>query len=211
VWKALLPALPMTALIRNLATLTRIGVLTPKSDWTSKVTARITDRAALRKARIHPIALLAALDAAFSLAFENVEPTGARTLVGLDVSGSMSSGTIAGVPGITPRVGAAAMALSFVRTERDVTVMAFAEDFVPFAIAKDESVASVVRRTEALPFMGTDCSLPILYAMEHRLAIDLFVVLTDNETWAGTIHPDEALRQYRRRSGKLRGDDFARA
>jgi 60 kDa SS-A/Ro ribonucleoprotein len=88
-----------------------------------------------------------------------------------------------------------------VRTERDVTVMAFSEDFVPFAIAKDESVASVVRRAEALPFMGTDCSLPILYAMEHRLPVDLFVVLTDNETWAGTIHADEALRQYRRRTG----------
>lgn len=226
VWKALLPALPMTALIRNLATLTRVGVLTPKADWTRDVAARITDRAALRKARIHPIAILAALetyrsgksargsaswtpvaaivealDAAFALAFENVEPTGARTLVGLDVSGSMSSGAIAGVPGITPRVGAAAMALSFVRTERDVTVMAFSEDFVPFAIAKDESVASVVRRAEALPFMGTDCSLPVLYAMEHGLPVDLFVVLTDNETWAGTIHADEALRQYRRRTG----------
>jgi 60 kDa SS-A/Ro ribonucleoprotein len=226
VWKALLPTMPMTALLRNLATLTRVGVLTPKSEWTAQVAARITDRAALRKARIHPIAVLAALetyrsgksargstswtpvaaivealDAAFSVAFELVEPTGARTLIGLDVSGSMSSGTIAGIPGITPRVGAAAMALSFVRTERDVTVMAFAEGFVPFAIGKHESVASVVKRTNALPFMGTDCSLPILHAMEHRLAVDLFVVLTDNETWAGTIHADEALRQYRRRSG----------
>mgnify|MGYP001205414179 CR=1 FL=1 len=26
-------------------------------------------------------------------------------------------------------------------------------------------------------------------------------MLTDNETWAGTIHADEALPQYRRRSG----------
>ena len=40
-----------------------------------------------------------------------------------------------------------------------------------------------------------------LYALEHRLAIDLFVVYTDSETWAGTIHADEALRRYRERSG----------
>jgi 60 kDa SS-A/Ro ribonucleoprotein len=226
VWEALLPALPMTALIRNLATLTRVGVLTPKAEATRAVIARITDRAALRKARIHPIALLAALrtygsgksargstswkavdavsdalDAAFGLAFENVEPTGARTLIGLDVSGSMSGGTIAGIPGLTPRMGAAAMAVTYVRTEERVHVMAFADDFVPFAIGRDESVESVCARTEQLPFMGTDCSLPMLYALEHRLAIDLFVVLTDSETWAGTIHADEALRRYRERTG----------
>ncbi|HZW53975.1 MAG TPA: TROVE domain-containing protein, partial [Candidatus Elarobacter sp.] len=226
VWEALLPSLPMTALIRNLATLTRVGLLTPKGEATANVVARIADRAALRKARIHPIALLAALttykaghgargsatwtpvpavvdalDAAFALAFENVEPTGARTLIGLDVSGSMSCGTIAGIPGITPRVGAAAMALTHVRTDADVQVMAFADGFVPFAIGNDESVDSVVKRTDALPFMGTDCALPMLYALEHRLAVDLFVVYTDSETWAGTIHPDEALRLYRERTG----------
>jgi 60 kDa SS-A/Ro ribonucleoprotein len=226
VWEALLPALPATALIRNLATLTRIGLLSPKGAATASVVARITDRAALRKARIHPIALLAALttyksgrgargsatwtpvpavvdalDAAFALAFENVEPSGARTLVALDVSGSMSTGTIAGIPGITPRVGAAGMALTHVRTERDVHVMAFADDFVPFPIGRDESVDSVCKRTAALPFMGTDCALPMLYALENRLAVDLFVVYTDNETWAGTIHPDQALRLYRERTG----------
>jgi 60 kDa SS-A/Ro ribonucleoprotein len=226
VWEALLPALPMTALIRNLATLTRVGLLTPKGEATAGVIARLTDRTALRKSRIHPIALLAALttyksgrsargsatwnpvpavvdalDAAFALAFENVEPTGARTLIGLDVSGSMSGGTIAGIPGITPRVGAAAMALTHVRTDSDVRVMAFADEFVPFAIGKDESVDSVVKRTDGLPFMGTDCSLPMLYALEKRLAIDLFIVMTDSETWAGTIHPDQALRLYRERIG----------
>ncbi len=57
-----------------------------------------------RNGELHPAAVAAiveALDAAFSLAFENVEPTGARTLVGLEVSGSMSSGTITGIAGIT--------------------------------------------------------------------------------------------------------------
>jgi 60 kDa SS-A/Ro ribonucleoprotein len=49
--------------------------------------------------------------------------------------------------------------------------------------------------------MGTDCALPMLYALEKRLAIDLFVIYTDNETWAGTIHADEALRRYRERTG----------
>jgi hypothetical protein len=33
------------------------------------------------------------------------------------------------------------------------------------------------------------------------LQVDCFVVLTDNETWAGDIHPVEALRQYRAKVG----------
>ena len=41
----------------------------------------------------------------------------------------------------------------------------------------------------------------MLFALEQRLEIDTFVIYTDNETWAGTIHPDEALRTYRERTG----------
>jgi len=41
----------------------------------------------------------------------------------------------------------------------------------------------------------------MIEATNHRWPVDLFVVLTDNETWAGAIHPAEALRQYRQRMG----------
>jgi 60 kDa SS-A/Ro ribonucleoprotein len=226
VWEALLPALPMTALVRNLATLTRAGVLTPRSPWTRAVADRLTDRAALRGARLHPIALLSALetyrrgrgvrgagtwtpvpaivdalDAGFGLAFEHVEPTQARMVVALDVSGSMAAGEIAGIPGLSPRAGAAALALTYVRTERDVTVMAFAEGLRRFSVRPADTLASVMERTSAMPFMGTDCALPMLRALEQRLEVDLFVVITDSETWAGTIHADEALRRYRERTG----------
>lgn len=52
-----------------------------------------------------------------------------------------------------------------------------------------------------LPFGGTDCALPMLHALQRGLAIDTFVVYTDNETWAGDIHPHQALRRYRERTG----------
>jgi 60 kDa SS-A/Ro ribonucleoprotein len=38
-------------------------------------------------------------------------------------------------------------------------------------------------------------------AMKRGWAVDTFVVYTDNETWAGEIHPAQALRQYRERTG----------
>ena len=52
-----------------------------------------------------------------------------------------------------------------------------------------------------LPFGGTDCALPMLYAQALEREIDTFVIYTDSETWAGTIHPVDALA---RRTGTRR-------
>ncbi|MGO9985301.1 MAG: TROVE domain-containing protein, partial [Rhodomicrobium sp.] len=51
------------------------------------------------------------------------------------------------------------------------------------------------------PFGGTDCALPMLHAMEKGLKVDAFVVYTDSETWAGKIHPVQALKEYRTKTG----------
>ncbi len=37
-------------------------------------------------------------------------------------------------------------------------------------------------------------------ALKRRWAVDAFVVFTDSETWAGNIHPTQALREYRERT-----------
>src|SRR5207249_1997566 len=58
---ALLDDMPMTALVRNLATMTRVGALAPGSAGTAKVVTQLGDRERIHKARVHPIALLAAL------------------------------------------------------------------------------------------------------------------------------------------------------
>ena len=48
---------------------------------------------------------------------------------------------------------------------------------------------------------GTDCAQPMLYAIEKDLLVDVFIVYTDCETWAGPVHPSEALKRYRQQSG----------
>src|SRR5262249_5859945 len=50
-------------------------------------------------------------------------------------------------------------------------------------------------------FGATDCALPMVWALRKRMEIDHFCVYTDNETWAGTIHPHQALAEYRRKTG----------
>lgn len=226
VWEALLQHLPMTALLRNLATMTRVGLLTPASAATRFVIERLGDVERILKARVHPLNVLTALvtyesgrgvrgdatwkavasivealDAAFYLAFGNVQPSNGTMLIGLDVSGSMGMGYVAGVPGLTPRMASAALALVHARVEPKCEVMAFSGRFMPLNVRKNERLKQLVERTQGMPFERTDCALPMLYAIENRLAVETFVVLTDNETWAGAIHPDEALRRYRQVSG----------
>ena len=41
----------------------------------------------------------------------------------------------------------------------------------------------------------------MLYAKRDNLQVENFMVLTDNETWAGKMHPFQALKQYRSHSG----------
>ncbi len=66
-----------------------------------------------------------ALDAAFYAAFGNVEPTGKRSMLALDVSGSMSGGQVAGAVGLTPRDASAAIALITAATEPSHEVVGF--------------------------------------------------------------------------------------
>ena len=58
-----------------------------------------------------------------------------------------------------------------------------------------------MHKTQGLDFGGTDCALPMLDALERKIPVDCFVILTDSETWAGPIHPAEALRKYRQEMG----------
>jgi 60 kDa SS-A/Ro ribonucleoprotein len=140
-----------------------------------------------------------ALDEAFYAAFENVEPTGKRFLLGVDVSGSMSQ-TVAGSP-ITACEAATAMAMVTVATEKTVFPMAFAHVFRPLPLSKRTRLDDALKLTLNQNFGATDCSKPMKYAMRMELEVDVFVVYTDNETWHGAMHPAQALKQYRKRSG----------
>lgn len=226
VWEALLERMPMTAMIRNLATMTRVGLLAPMNDAVNKVAAALTDEAALKKALIHPIQVLSALktyeqghgecgkytwepvakivdalDGAFYATFKTIDPTGKRMLLGLDISSSMSDGIIAGVSGLTPRVASAALALVTAATESNYHIMGFSTDFIPLSISSRQRLDDAIRAISNLPFGGTDCALPMLWAMKNRVEVDLFAIYTDNETWYGNIHPFQALQQYREKLG----------
>lgn len=228
VWEALLTAgdfgMPIHALIRNLATMTRAGVIRPMSEDTTYAVNRLVDKQALEKGRVHPMALLIAmatyaqgrgergtntwtpvpqvidaLDRAFYLSFPYAPTTGKRIVIGLDVSGSMHGTQVVGVPGMDCRQAAAAVALVTAATEPNTFSVAFDTQPYPLTISGRERLDDVVRLLKRTGGGGTDCSAPIRYAIENRIPVDAFVIYTDSETWYGRQHPAQAIREYRKR------------
>jgi 60 kDa SS-A/Ro ribonucleoprotein len=217
--------MPITAMIRNLATMTANGFLAPGNAAVAHIVERLTNPEAITKARVHPIALLiamrtyaqghgekgsltwipvpeivGALDAAFYLAFGNVVPAGKRTLVALDVSDSMTwpQNTYSG---LKAREACAAMAMIQVATEPTCEVVAFSDNIATVPLRPNQRLADVTSYVGRLRASSTDCSLPMLWAIKHQRAFDTFVIYTDNETNFGIIHPFQALRQYRNATG----------
>lgn len=227
VWDALLTSgqgMPYTAMVRNLATMTKIGLIEQGSTASKFVIDRLHNEEAMKAARMHPIDFIKAkltyqaghsmrgdsswnpvqpitnaLESAFYLSFGAVTPTGRRLLTALDVSGSMGAGYVAGVYGFSPRIASAVMAMVNLRVERDVETVGFTHGLVDLKLSPHDSLNEVIRKISGLRFGGTDCALPMKYAQENRKLFDAFFVYTDSET-AG-YNPSKALHMYRSKSG----------
>ena len=126
-------------------------------------------------------------------------PSGKRLLVAVDSSGSM---TYSSVTASGTRLGSAYEVANAV-----AAMLARTEGAGVHVIDVDTSVhASRVTPGTSLREIagwrpsggGTDLSLPFGWALRKRLAVDGIVLLTDNETWAGRPHPEQALAAYRR-------------
>lgn len=243
VWKALVPNLGLIALVRNLGRLSALGLIAPFSLVEKTITAKLRDENEISASRIHPYQLLTALmvyksgqgvlgrgrwevmpsvvqalNDSFYKSFRNVNPSGKRILVALDISGSMTSGFIGGI--VSARAASSAMALITMKREPETHIVGFCAghtaggqamfgrsyslsdaSIAPLNISAGQRLDDVMAYTESLDFGRTDCALPALYAAERSLDVDAIVIYTDNETWAGPIHPVQALDGLRKRLG----------
>ncbi|XP_013390017.1 60 kDa SS-A/Ro ribonucleoprotein [Lingula anatina] len=226
VWKALLKSMPMTAMIRNLAKMTDVGILESESEEEQIIISRLQSEEALREARIHPFNVLLALhtyskgegekgklkwnpnqhivnalDQAFYKCFKYVEPTNKRVCIGMDVSGSMDHYSVLGSSALSPRLASGALMMTTLHTEPKCDVVAFSDKLVPLNVNLEWKLNETLQLLRGIPFGRTDCALPMLWARENKREYDTFIVYTDCETWIGGVHPAEALRQYREASG----------
>lgn len=151
-----------------------------------------------------------ALDAAFYAAYGAVRSAGKRTMLALDVSSSMTQAA-SGLP-ISCREASAALALVTAATEQQHMIVGFTSAgggyswksgtaLTQLNISPRQRLDDAISTVSGLPFGGTDCALPMMWALQNRVEVDHFSVYTDNETWAGTVHPHQALEAYRQQMG----------
>ncbi|QBP30908.1 RNA-binding protein [Streptomyces phage EGole] len=150
-----------------------------------------------------------ALNEGFHKAFKAVEPAGKRTMLALDVSGSMSA-KANGLDLSCAQVSAA-MSMAIARTEPAHIIRGFTSngygwsgrnsDLTDLGISAKTDLATAMRNVQRHNWGGTDCSLPMRWALDRGIEVDTFVIITDNDTWAGEIHPFQALKEYRKKTG----------
>ena len=131
VWEALASTVGMTALLRNLARMTRIGTIAPFGKVNAEVVRRLGNPDALREGRIHPMDVFLALrvyncgtsqpnpkdaphtwqpvgeisdalEDAYDKSFGYTEPSGRRLIVAVDSSGSMTGKRYLDGPVVNP-------------------------------------------------------------------------------------------------------------
>lgn len=227
VYKALTEHAGLEWLVRNVGNLSKSGVLTVQNPDTLKlVSDRLKDKVALEKSLMHPLKLLAALvvyrsghgvrgsgswipspaivDAlndSFYSSFKSITPSGKRVCLGLDVSGSMAGMHVNGIAGLSAREACGAMALATAKVESNPTFVAFDVSAYPLALSATQRLDDVVGIMSRTGGGGTDCSIPIKWARENKVPVDVFVIYTDSETWYGNEHPVQALDSYRQVMG----------
>lgn len=211
-WGALVRrGMPMMALVRNLPTLTRLGLLPQLGELEAIVCEQLVDGDRLRRARVHPLSVLVALrtysegrgvrsnaewepnqavtealDSAFHAAFGNLPPIKGGTYIGLDVSGSMGTARgILGVPTMTAAVVSGAMAMCLARQSDRCVVFGFAGQYRGIPIGKADRLDNVMRLISGHTYGATDAALPMIHARKNGMKVQNFIVITDNETWSG--------------------------
>ena len=163
------------------------------------------------------------LTTTFLRSFKNVAPTGKRYMAALDVSGSMSVACM-GCPAISCREASAALAHMLYETEHSGNGHVYVRGFTSspsygygvgsspapsdngfrsfdHLVRHGMTLEQFIRATDA-PYGATDCSLPMLRAIDENLDVDVFIVMTDSETFAGKVHPQVALESYRVKANK---------
>lgn len=217
----LVKTMGLTATIRKLGILTARGVIAPMSAGAKDVIAKLSDAEQLRKQRVHPITLLQAfkqyqvghgekgsttwsanqqvLDAlndAFYASFGTIESTEENYFMGVDCSGSMQNARVNGSPNLTAVEVAGVMALACVKNQPNYWIGGFNHRMGELKITPNMRLDQVTKTILAFNWGSTNCALPFEHALQNKMDIDKFVVITDNDINTGN-QPVHALRNYR--------------
>ena len=200
-WRVIAQRASWTTLRMNLNTLHRHGVF-DCDETTMLVAERLADPDRILKAKAFPYQIMTtllnithdapgvlrdALEQAMEIATANVPALPGKTVVAIDVSGSMHSpitGYRKGSTSTTTCLDAAAvLAAAVLRRNPGATVMPFHTEVCPVQLHAKESIVSMSARLRALPSGGTNCSVVLKELNRKRERADTVIYFSDNESW----------------------------
>lgn len=200
-WRAIAARGGWQMIRMNLNTFLRHGVFDDAA-LTRKLAARLASPDEVRKARVFPYQLMVAhaqaerevprvikkaLHDAMEAAIQNVPEIAGKVYVMPDVSGSMHSPVTGARPGQTTAVRcvdvAALVAAAFLRKNHSAEVLPFHTKVLKSPVEPRDSVLTNAQRLASLPSGGTDCSVPLRELVRRKARGDLFVFVSDNESW----------------------------
>ncbi|MGD7651649.1 MAG: vWA domain-containing protein [Verrucomicrobiales bacterium] len=202
----------------NLNTFARHGVFRDRA-MVDRIAAKLADPARVRRARVFPYQLLAAylntgkdvpnkvrdaLQDALEAALSAVPKISGKVVVCPDVSGSMQWPVTGWQPGASSAVRcidvAALVAAAFLRANRQTEVLPFENEVVETRLNPRDSVMTNASRLAAIGGGGTNCSAPLARLNRQRIAPDLVIFVSDNESWidarAGRRHGTRMLNEW---------------
>ena len=200
-WRVIAQRASWTTLRMNVNTFQRHGVF-DCDETTMLIAERLADPQRIIKAKAFPYQIMTtllniqhdapgilrdALEQAMEIATANVPALPGKTVLAIDVSGSMHSpvtGYRQGSSSATTCLDAAAvMAAAVLRRNPDATVMPFHWEVEPVDIDPNESIVSISQRLRRLPSGGTNCSVVLKQLNRQRASADTVIYFSDDESW----------------------------
>jgi 60 kDa SS-A/Ro ribonucleoprotein len=199
-WAELAQTMSWHTLRMNLNTLLRNGAFNVP-DLDTQVASILRDKETLGKIKVFPYQLLAAymnsettmpkvvtnaLQQAMETATKNVPVLNGKTLIAIDVSGSMGS-PVTGSGAVYSKVrcvdAAALMGASVLRTNPDARVWAFHDSVVVKNLNPMDSVMTNTEKIFKTPGGGTDCAAVLRKLNAEKSSVDTIVMVSDNMSW----------------------------
>lgn len=213
VWRAIFPQLPIFALLRNLATLERHGIM---GVFRHPITKKLSDEEIIRKSMILPFRFAEAIhhvvdphvrDAlrdALEISLGNIPEIAGRTAVAVDISGSMGPGWWGSNQKGAPRGGYVRVAALFgvalmKKANLNGRLFLFDTHLDEFRVSMRDSTFTQAERIQTRG--GTNTSLPIRRLLQDREVVDNFIIITDEQQNTGDSFLD-VVDKYRREVNK---------
>lgn len=185
VWEAILPQMPVFALLRNLNTLDRAGILDESREY---ITNRLNDQEALIRAKIMPFRFVNAFEMvdkvwvkdvlrqAVEMTFDNLPEIPGRTAIFLDISGSMCGEYL--------RIGSVFALALFKKTKGNAIFWLFDTKVFDARASLHDSILSQAEKISARG--GTDTGAPMCKLTKMGEKVDNIILITDEQQNTGS-------------------------